>query len=167
MAEPLPKPIKRHLNYVGWYQIAGGSFGVLVTAWSIIFGETELSELNIIFYALFFLLFSYSIFSGILCIGAKETALTHTFVNQALQAVNFSLFGYGLTYVSGFYFVLFFDLADQGPPGMNFGLSTIYIQFNGSTLYPHLGINLIAFFFLYWAWQLRKRIEREKQVNLL
>ena len=167
MAEPLPKPIKRHLNYVGWYQILGGSFGVLMTARSIIFEETEWNDLYIIFYSLFFLLFSYSIFSGVLCIGNKDTALTHTFVNQALQAIPFSMFGYGLSYSSGFYFTFVFDLADRGAPGVRLGLSSINIQFNGSVLYPELGFNLIAFFFLYWAWQLRKRIEREKQVNLL
>ena len=167
MAKPLPTPIIRHLNFIGWYQIVGGCLGFLFVSRSVIFDQVDWNFLVVIFYTLFFLFFSYSIFAGVLCIGKKDSALTHTFINQALQVLHFNLYGYGLEYSAGCYFDLVFSLSDPGFPSFFLGLSNISMQFNGSTLYPQIAFNIIAIFFLYWAWHLRRRIEREKLINLM
>ncbi len=86
---------------LGWYQTIGGSIGVILTVYAILVTESYMG-ITLLIYAFALLLFSYSIFCGVICVGNKESSLRHSLINQLIQCLGFAFLGFAFSYAAGF-----------------------------------------------------------------
>ena len=153
--------IKSNLKLVGWYQIIGGSIGVLLVAYSIIMAE-NVTGFALLVYAMALLLFGYSIFSGVLCVENKNAALQHTLINQILQILGFALLGFGFSYAAGLYINIGIDLTDGLNMTLGTGISKVELNINREHERISFSFNLVAIALVYWINTLRMKRNAEK-----
>lgn len=154
--------IKTEFLKLGWYQIIGGTIGVLIILYSF-FGLTQFSGLVILIYVFMLLFFAYSIYCGTLCIKNKNNALTHSLVNQFLQILGFAVFGFAFAYVAGLYVSVGLDLSTSIEMKFNFGISKFDFNINREQERTEMHFNLVAFGLIYWIDKLMAKVKTEKQ----
>lgn len=90
------------IKIISWLQIVGGITGLGLVAYLLLQTGTINGPLLLIF-LIGLGLFSYSIYSGkrLLTDDNKRTGILLSIINQALQIIQWSMFGYALTYSSG------------------------------------------------------------------
>jgi hypothetical protein len=173
------KKTKIKLKILAWYQIVGGILGILLSFW--LLAHTDpISGLILILYLIAFGLYVFSIYCGrLLLIDKYSTGLNLSIINQALQILSFSMFGYSFMYVSGMMFLgeitMFQD--DNGfRLGLHF-LSSGKELFVGFNFFPfsqwrlffnsegtpfQLAINFLAIYLIYFGYKLLKTTKHEK-----
>jgi len=154
--------IKSTLKLFGWYQIIGGSIGILLVTYSIISTDNLMGMLLLI-YGFALLLFGYSIFCGVLCVEYKKNALQHTLINQILQILGFALLGFGFSYTAGLYLSIGIDLTDGLNMTFGTGISKVEFNINKDQERVSFDFNLVAIALVYWINKLRKKIKAEKE----
>ena len=151
------------LKILGWYQIVGGAFGVLLTFW--LLAKTEqVSGLLLILYLAAFSLYAFSVWCGRLLLTDKYIkGLNLTIVNQAMQIISFTMLGYAFMYVSGAMLLGQIEIDHGFTMGFHFGLSSewrIYFQSDDRSF--NLAINFVAIYLLYFTDKLHTTIKNEK-----
>jgi len=152
---------KSNILKIGWYQIIGGSIGVLIILYAL-FTTTQFSAFIVSFYILASLLFAHSIFCGTLCLKSKNNALTHSLINQFLQLISFAFFGFAFSFVAGFYISVGLDLSKSVDVTFNFGISKLDLNINNEHERADISFNLVEFGLIYWIDKLTKKIKTEK-----
>jgi hypothetical protein len=132
------------LRILGVYQMFGGLVGIFLTL--LIVSFSNISDLLLALFIL--LLFGYSIYCGLLLIGRSKKGLQYSKVNQILQAVHFTILGYGFKYVSGLFFSLGFDLTDGFSLEFYFGISNWLMDINADNVMMSLHVNFVALFLI-------------------
>jgi len=164
----MPKNIttetKNELSKLGLYQIIGGAIGILLALW-LLYNTSDITQWVAVLIIVMFLFFCYSIFCGILCLKAKETALTHSFINQVLQILSFSIIGYSFTYVAGIYFSIGFDFTESFKLTFGVGVSSIKISLNINPEITRFEINIIGILILIWVDRLIRKIKQERSLR--
>lgn len=112
-------------------------------------------------------LYIYSIYCDILLLKNSKEGLKHSLINQALQMVSFSFFGYAFQYIAGVYFAIGIDLTDGFYIKFNTGLSTWQIIVNSGEQLLFVNVNLVALFLIFFIEKLKKRISTIEEENLL
>jgi hypothetical protein len=157
----LSKKRQTKLYVLGIYQILGGIAGIGITVWL----ASSLAPINpalllIILIAL--ALYAYSIFCGILLLRKNIAALKHSLINQFLQFIGFSLFGFTFNYISGAYFVIGLDLTDSLLFTFNLGISSQWhITINGNKEPLILSFNMVALFLILFITRLQTKLKDE------
>ena len=108
----LKKGIQSKIKGPAYYQIAGGILGICLTIWLIAKTVTITGLfLLIILFALG--LYAFTIYCGQqLLKGDPKKALTLSIINQCLQAISFTMFGYAYKYASGLFLSIGVDLTN-------------------------------------------------------
>ncbi|WP_301929355.1 hypothetical protein [Ferruginibacter sp.] len=164
MKKYISKQTELNLLKLGLYQVIGGVAGIIVFIWLFYRGQvfTLLAFVPYMFVLVFFL---YSIYCGILCMKVKKAALTHSFINQLLQLVPFTVFGFAFKYVAGIGIMVGFDLTHT----INFTFDADISSFAfGSINDPAdfvIEINLIALVLVIWIDKLRTKVHEELEVR--
>lgn len=122
------------------YQIIGGLFGICMMIWLIMTIQLQ-GVLHYIFLLFAFLLYSYSIFSGVMLL--KNKSLQLSLINQLLQLINFSILGYGYKYTSGFYITAGLNLTNYNLIFKS-GLSSWEFNYGTISELSEVHINVIA-----------------------
>lgn len=159
------KDIQPKLKALSIYQIIGGAVGIGLTLWMIDLSSVPALFLLIVVFALG--LFAYSAFCGVLLLRNPEQGLKHSKVNQILQAVNFSMFGYAFQYASGIFLSGGLDLTESLNFKFNAGTSAWQLNINSDNPALIVNLNLFALFLITVIDKLRKRmseIKAEEQV---
>jgi len=152
--------IKTDLLKIGWYQIIGGTIGVIVVL--IVFGSVPFLELNVVVYVFMLLFFFYSIFCGILCLKNKSNSLIYSLINQILQMMGFAVLGFAFTYTAGVYVSIGFDLTNSVQWQFSMGFSKFDFNIGGNQDRTEINFNLVAFVLIYWIDKLMKKNKVEK-----
>ena len=154
------KNIKIKIYALAVYQILGGISGVI----SIIplITESKFGNVIILLYLIPFILYSFSIYSGILLFNNRKLKISYSFINQYLQLINFSILGYGFTYITGFYLSTGFDFTNSILLKFNFGLATWQINIGTDAEIIYLNLNLVALILIVFINNLKKRIKENK-----
>lgn len=103
---------KEKLKYIGWYQILGGLLGNGLIIWTILTNQV-LSNGQVLAILGAILLFSFSIYSGILLSKYMKGGIKLSLIDQLLQIINFSLLGYSYSYFSGLNFSVGVDYTND------------------------------------------------------
>ena len=160
----ISKETKSHLVKLGFYQIFGGAIGIFIILWAI-YNNESLTELTILIYFFILLFFSYSIFSGILCIKTKKNALRHSLINQILQVIGFAMMGFAFKYIAGFYFTVGLNLTESVNVGFGAGISKFDFNFNNEKERLEFDFNLIAFVLIYWIDKLIRKTKEDTEIR--
>ena len=137
------------LNILGFYQILGGLLGCIISGWIFISLISIQPPQDILFYTILssisFFLFIYSIVCGFLLLKKQNIikALKFSLINQVLQLVNFSIFGFAFKYISGFYLSTGFDLSNNSFI-FKWGVSSWEILMNSNSTINEVNINIFA-----------------------
>jgi hypothetical protein len=137
------------LKLLSFYQIFGGILGCGISVWVFISLISIQRKEDILFYIVLslcsFSLYIYSIFCGFLLLrkNTRIKGLHFSFINQLLQVVNFSIFGFAFKYISGLYTSIGFDLVSNTLL-FKWGLSTWEILFNSNSSINEIHINIFS-----------------------
>lgn len=151
---------KSDLFKLGLYQIIGGGVGILFLLSSL----TSFSELSIIIILILLaglILFSFSVFCGILCLKSFNTALRYSVINQFLQIVGFAVFGFFFKYVAGIFVSAGIDLFDGFKLTFNFGISEFQLFFNRENDHAGINLNFFALGIIYWIEKIKNKRKLE------
>ena len=157
----LPIKIKRILKGIALYQIAGGIIGFMVIGW-IIANTHDFSITQILTLPFAICLFGFSIFCGQRILkGEINKALKLSTINQSLQLLNFSVFGFVFKYTAGLYVAIGFDYTNVFIFVLNFGPSEFILNIDSSYDQILLQMNLVSIFILSTIIKLKKVVEVE------
>ncbi|MBE7177170.1 MAG: hypothetical protein INR69_12240 [Mucilaginibacter polytrichastri] len=136
------------IKCIGWLQLIGGITGLGLLA-RLLMNTGAINGPILLIFVIGISLFLFSIYTGthLLIDKNKKQALTLSMVNQALQFVQWGVFGYGFSYSSGAEILVGF----QGF-GVKFNFSALLSTFNmtlnsGQNFY--IRFNLLAIFIIY------------------
>jgi len=152
------------LKTLGIYHIAGGIIGVALTVW-IILKLTIISGPTLLLVLVILGLYAHSIYCGALLLEKRISGLNHSLVNQCLQIVSFSIFGFTFQYVSGFFLSVGLDLTNSFYITANAGISSWQITINDDAGLLILNFNIIALFLAIFIFRLKKKIQQDEIEN--
>jgi hypothetical protein len=155
---------QNELSKLGLYQIVGGSIGIIMVIRAL-FLNRGFSGSEFLIALAMIALFGYSVFCGVLCLEPRQNATTHSFINQALQLLSFSLIGYSFEYVAGVYLSIGLDFSGGADLTFGAGVSKLTIAINGEPDTTTVNINLIALLILFWLDRIIKKIKEEKAIR--
>lgn len=148
---------------IGIYQIIGGLFGLTLIfrlSFSYIFW-------NFLYFVFIFGLFVFSIISGIYLLQTKflPKGIKYSIVNQALQLIQFEIFGLGLYYVAGFYLAFGFSDTPKLHLITDYSIfkSSCYLSFFRESNEIILSINFAAIVLLAYLIYLNNTIKANKK----
>jgi hypothetical protein len=154
------------LNALSIYQIIGGLIGLGSIAYLIATTDPlPILLLPILSFAV--VLYGYSIYCGIVLSKRSLPGLKYSKINQLLQVVHFTLFGYSFQYVSGVHFSPGLDLTKFLNFKLNLSLSTWQININTGEPDMLISLNVVALFLIVFidkAMDQLKEAELEAQV---
>jgi len=156
--------IEDNMKYIGYYQLAGGFLGIILTL-RIFSYEPSFSGLSLLFYAIAFLLFGFSIYCGNLLRKGNTKGLLLSTFNQILQILQFSISIIGFTYYSGICFSLGFQWIEKFIPDFNIALSQWQFRYTENDM-DHLSvyINIVPLLIIYFIWKIEKNIDDRKEL---
>ena len=154
------------LKIISWLQIIGGVTGLGLMAYLML----QTGEINgpiLMIFLIGLTLFSYSIYSGkrLLTDSEKGTAIILSIINQAMQLLQWSLFGYGLSYSSGAELAL-------GIEGLSFKfnfsaiVSTFKMAINTNDE-EFIKVNLVAIFVIFVLVDIMKESKEESEEQVI
>jgi hypothetical protein len=149
------------IRVLGIYQIAGGILGIGLTMW-LCLRIDSISGPILFLLLIAFGLYCYSIYCGILLLKKKNYGLKHALINQFLQLLNFTIFGFSFKYISGAFLSIGLDLTTSVQMQFRLGISTWQITVNDNPELFEINLNLVALFLIIFIDRLKRKIAEEK-----
>ena len=166
MENNLKKETVSKLKALGFYQIAGGIIGLLLTAWTIL-NLTGIEGVLLLIVSIAAALYFYSIYCGVLLLKKKITGLRYSLINQYLQLVSFSFFGFAFKYVSGIVLAVGIDLTESFYFIFDAAVSSWQISLYDDSAPFIVSFNFVAVFLILFIEKLKKQISKEQLDNQL
>lgn len=135
---------------IGWYEIIGGSFGVLLVFIFSIRLANSMQLFSIMIFFLFAVLFLFSIISGILLLRNHTRGELLSIIVQALQIPQFIIKGIAYSFVAGGKFTLqYFNGLGTGFK-IDFGIFSEFNFYINSNVHGYLiGLNLVPIILIF------------------
>ena len=158
------------IKIIGLFQIIGGIIGLGVFSW-LAAVQQNVNLFLLLLYVFIVSLYGYSMFSGIMLFRNPATGLRLTLINQILQIFQISLLGYAYKYVSGFGFVVGFDITNNFIFNFNFEISSFLMHFDAGDETLFVKINILAILLAYYSIVLLERYQaimndKEAAINI-
>lgn len=152
------------MRALGYYQIAGGIYGVYA-AIQLFIQESTLGGLTMLLYIFGFSLFGFSIYCGNLLRVANIKGINLSLWNQIIQVLQFSISSIAFGYFSGIRFSFGFDWSDRFIPDFALSLSGFSVGYNtNATTDFLLMINGFPLIIIYLLDKLEDKIEQRKKL---
>lgn len=145
MTNSFPTDISNKIKGLAIYQIAAGIIGNILTI-ALIARQAAVPGIFLLLFLIALGLYSYSIYCGILLLKYQVKGLNHSSLNQYLQLINFSIFGYAFQYIAGIYLSAGVDLTNSINLKMNLGLSAWQMSINRDKDIVLINLNFVALF---------------------
>ena len=138
----------QRIEYLGYYEIIGGIFGISLVFLSV-YDKLNSDGFFIFSLLLFVTLCGISIYSGILLIQKKYLkGLNLSFLAQATQVISFVLFGYIFDFAIGIYLRITTELTNDTIVGLDFGFANWNLSRSANPDIIELNINVVAIILL-------------------
>jgi hypothetical protein len=149
---------KQKLNILAYYQILGGSIGILLLIYSTLslnnFGTMIIAQILLIFS-----LFTFSIFCGYQILkGNYLRGLNLSIYNNAIQVIGFGMFGVSWIYASGLLGSIRLELADDTYLGFFYWVSYFEGSLNADKNINFMSINIVAILVIAFIYKLQNRV---------
>jgi hypothetical protein len=141
------------ISIIGWYEIIGGAIGGLLI---LFFGPRIASASNVsysLIFILFFFLFMFSIFAGVILLQNRTKSFEISIFVQALQVFQFIVKGTYFSFIAGAQLTFQFFEGTSTNFRLNFGIISefnflFHIQ-NTSSIFSMLSINIVPIVIIY------------------
>jgi hypothetical protein len=163
LPEFLSKDAKAGLLRLGTYQIIGGIVGIGFTGWAVV-SSPLMSWYRIVFFSMDIMLFTYSIFCGVLLVKSKKAGLNLSLINQFLQLIGWAIFGFAFSFSAGITLAFGIDLTNSLLFDLTWGLSRCDFTFNRDAEKIAVNFNLVALYLIYFTSKLKSRIKKEEML---
>ena len=151
----------QRIEYLGYYEIIGGIFGISLVFLSV-YDKLNSDGFFIFSLLLFVTLCGISIYSGILLIQKKYLkGLNLSFLAQATQVISFVLFGYIFDFAIGIYLRITTELTNDTIVGLDFGFANWNLSRSANPDIIELNINVVAIILLLLIAKSANRIKAE------
>lgn len=157
---------KKRLKYIGWYQVSGGVLGNGLILWTILTNQV-LSNGQVLAILGAILLFSFSIYSGILLRKHMKGGIKLSLINQFLQIISFSLIGYSYAYFSGLNFSIGVDYTNNLLLKAEYTLSGFKFSINEGQEQVRLLINIVPIIIISMLHKLNSKTEELQEQELI
>ena len=155
------KKISQRIEYLGYYEIIGGIFGILLVFLSV-YDKLNSNGFFIFSLSLFVTLCGISIYSGILLIQKKYLkGLNLSLLPQATQVISFVLFGYIFDFAIGIDLRIKTELTNDTIVGLDFGFANWQLSRSANPDIFELNINIVAIILLLFIAKSADRIKAE------
>ena len=159
--------IKPGIEFLKYYQIAGGVIGIGLIVPYLIGSAGSLSGLVLLIVFCFIALYSFSVYCGLLLFRNLKRALAFSRINQIFQLLSFTVLGFTFRYVSGLYAFIGFELSGSLGLNFNFGLTSWQVNINGNKNDLVVNINLVAFLLIVVIEKLLNRIRLKEHSEII
>ncbi|RYU97376.1 hypothetical protein [Emticicia agri] len=157
---------KSKIAFLAYYQIAGGTVGILLLIW-LIASTFPVQGMSILLYLLMAVFFGLSICSGWLLIEKRiEAGLTLSKINQILQIFGLAFGGFAFEYVAGVAVFIGINLEDSASFMFNFSFSKLELYVNSSKDFAKVEVNLIAIYLVYLIIKLQNAIASDRRLGV-
>lgn len=153
-------------KWLSVYQIAGGLIGMAFT-FSLLLRINDFYYLSVLLIFAGFLLYSFSVYCGIMLFRSQTNSLVMSLVCQSLQAVSISCCGFFYHYVSGFSLFLMLDSSESFHIRFSTSLSLFTFQTGADFVDRIIGFNVVALGIVTILYYEIKAIAREKKSDLI
>ena len=156
---------KNKLNFLGYYQIFGGIWGLILVIRLLIY-EQSISGLGLLFYSMAISLFTFSIYCGNLLRKNDNKGLFLSTLNQACQVIQFQIGAIGFEYYAGINFNIGFQWTSKFSPSIHLLLTGWQFRYTeGDTNHLSVYINLIPLLIIYLIIKIEERNAIMKLAN--
>lgn len=156
--------IKSKIKGLAIYQIAGGIIGIGLTIW-LMAQTVTITGLVILMFILAAGLYSFSIYCGQQLLKGKiKSGLKLSTINQALQVINFAVWGFAFKFIAGLILSIGIDYTNDLKFTFNFSLSEFQFFINSNKGLVNVGINLVAIYLVYLIDKLQQEIENRENL---
>ena len=132
---------RKKIKFVAYYQIFGGSVGILLTLWVLV--NSEGGGFLLLLGALG--LYTYSMYCGKLLLdGRIHEGLRLSTINQTIQTINFAISGYAFKFIAGLNLTLGMDFTNNLNIIYKISLSQFQINLNSQRQLVNVGVNITA-----------------------
>lgn len=152
--------IDKKLEFLSGYQLLGGLIGLTIIVYAF-FTLEDMTLAHILILGSGILCFAYSFICGLFLFQRKIYALKLSLINQVLQIIGFTFWGYGFEYVAGVSFDVLIQDTQDSSFNLNFGLSNWHIRINTDIGINEVSINIIAILLVLFIARLQKEYELE------
>ncbi len=156
------KKARKRLQLVGYYQIIGGALGMLTAIWALF---TQTVKIEVFMYLFALCLYLYSMYCGYLLLQDKHNGIKLSIYNQAIQVIEFAMFGYAYGFVAGIPVQIGIDLTEKFTFHFFTGVSKFYMSINKNPQLLQLNINFFAAFLIYHLQRAEVRITLQSESN--
>lgn len=154
----------RKLDLLSIYQMFGGIIGIVILIY-LLFQLDEINVAYIFVLGIGFTLYIFSFAAGLFLFQRKPYGLKFSLLNQLLQVIGFSFWGFGIEYVAGLSFSVFLKYTDSFDFTTTLGLSNWHILINGDGQIREISINLVALFLVFVILKRKRKDNMEKISN--
>ena len=153
--------INFQLKVLSYYQIAGGIIGLGLTIWLII-SLISFQWLLLLLFLIALLLYTFSIYCGVILFKNIETGLRFSKINQVLQVIHFTALGYAFKYISGVHLSIGLDLTESLEFQFNMSISGWQFTINDDDPSIIVSLNLVALFLIVFIDKIKLKIKKEQ-----
>lgn len=165
MNELIEIPDRKKLKAIAYYQIFGGMIGIGLIIYNLFFQLVSITNYKFIFFLIAAGLYLFSIICGIYLIKERwEKGINLTIINQILQTIQFSIFGYTFIYVSGLTIYTGIDYTNDFLLKFDFFLSYFHFSLTLNEEVLTVGVNLFSLILIYYITKFKNRIEEKKEL---
>lgn len=158
--------IETEIKILSWYQIIGGLVGLGIVVQYILQTET-FNSIGLIFLFLMFILYFFSIASGLVLMKRPSTGILLSKVNQFLQIMGFAVAGYGFQYISGLKLSFGLDATEGMLIKFDAALSSFQYDWNSKNEEAFIALNIIPIVVIYLLNKIEIELEPEQPFLVL
>ncbi|MBO0950677.1 hypothetical protein [Fibrella forsythiae] len=167
MSDRLPNNLSDKIRQLAYYQIVGGICGIGLVIW-LVAQTKSVSGLSLLIFILAVSLYLFSIHCGRLLLKNKlDLGLDLSTYNQAIQVLNFALFGFAFKYASGLYIGVEIDYTDDFKFDVGLSLSALQINVNADKQIIQIGFNVLAVYLIYHIGKIREEVAKYRRLKIL
>ena len=157
VAESYEKKYSTINKIIGWYEIVGGTIGVILVIYTGIRLIESMNSLGMVLFFLFTILFLFSILSGFLLLRNNKTGETLSILVQAIQIPQFIIKGTAYSFVAGAKFTLQYYKNFGIGYKIDFGVFSEFNFYINSNVNGFLiGINLVPIILIFLLFRSKK-----------
>lgn len=158
------KELLQKLKVLAYYQIVGGVIGLCAILYGLITQPNTEGALFV--FSLACGLYIFSLWCGWTLLKNVSKGLTFSLINQSLQVIVFIFGSYTFKYIAGVSLLVALNLTEGAKLSFDIELSAFQFNFNSSTEGLVVGMNVIAFYLVYFISQAKDKLkERELLVE--
>ncbi|WP_294736630.1 hypothetical protein [uncultured Flavobacterium sp.] len=146
------KDLVKKMRFLGYFQAIGSLLGIILVVLNII------DDFITIYTFVSLFVFCFSFYCGYHLLSEKyESGLKLSLINQLIQILSFSVFGFSYSYVSGLGLNFIVDVTQDVILNLQINITNFKMSFVDQS--THVSVNLVAIIFMNYIFKWQKKLK--------